>query len=142
MVRSSTVEEIVEAEIMAHLNNLKNIEPNKTEKDNPELNALKIQAAKIDEQIDGYVKQFANLSEVTINYLDAAIKKLDAEKKILIDRINDIQLKANRSIEIDIDIDEVINNWFDYEMDVKKAVSKKIIEKIILEGEELNIIFY
>ncbi|MCL1858865.1 MAG: recombinase family protein [Oscillospiraceae bacterium] len=142
MIRSSKVEEIVEAEIITHLNNLKNIQPNEIEKDNPELNALKIQAAKIDEQIDGYVKQFENLSEVTIKYLDDAIKKLDSEKKILIDKINDIQLKANRSIEIDIDIDEVINNWFDYEMDVKKAVSKKIIEKIILDGEEINIIFY
>jgi len=41
-----------------------------------------------------------------------------------------------------IDVDEVINNWFEYEMDVKKAVSKKIVEKVILEGEEISIIFY
>ena len=142
LIRSSKVEEVVEAEIMAHLTDLKNIQSNKAETDSPELNALKIQIAKIDEQIDGFVNQFSNLSDVTINYLDSAIKKLDAEKKALIDKINDIQLKANRSSEIDIDIDEVINAFSSYDLDTKKSVSKKIIEKIILDDEELNIIFY
>ena len=145
MIRSFKVEEIVETEIMAHLKKLKSIQSNKPEKDNPELNALKIQVSKIDEQIKKLVSQFinfTNISDITVNYLDEAVKKSDGEKKILTDKINDIKLKANRSGETDINIDEVINNWVDYDMDVKKSVSKKIIEKIILDGEEINIIFY
>ena len=142
MVQVGRIEEIVEAEIISHLKNLKNIQPNKINADNPELNYLKIEVSKIDEQIERLINQVANGSDITINYLNQALEKLHGNKKILIDKINDIQLKVNRGNEIDIDIDEVIDNWFDYEMDVKKAVSKKIIEKVILEGEEISIIFY
>jgi len=142
MIQVEKVEEIVEAEIMTHLTNLKNAQANKVETDNPELNALKIQAAKIDEQIERLINQVAEGSDITNNYLNQAISKLHGDKRVFIDKINDIQLKMNRGSEIAIDIDEVISNWFDYEIDVKKAVAKKIIEKVILEGEEINIIFY
>ena len=142
MIQVEKVEEIVEAEIIAYLNNLKNIEPNKNEEDNPELNILKIKIAKIDEQISSLINQVINSFEITTQYLNQAIEKLHSEKKILINKINDIQLKANRSIKINIDVDSIINNWLSYDMGTKKLIAKKIIEKIILEGEEINIIFY
>ena len=115
---------------------------NKIETDNPEVNSLKIQVSKIDNKIEDLVSQFSNISDITINYLDEAIKKLDSEKKMLKEKINDTQLKANRGSEVDIDIGEVINSWSEYEMQDKKTIAKKVIEKIILDGEEINIIFY
>jgi len=142
MIQVEKVEEIVEVEIMAYLNNLKNVQPNKAEADNPELNSLKIQVAKIDEQIKNLINRVINSFEITTQYLNQAVEKLHGEKKILINKINEMQLKTNRSIEINIDVDSIINNWYGYDMETKKLIAKKIIEKIILEGEEIEIIFY
>jgi hypothetical protein len=142
MIRADKVEELVETELISYLNNLKNVQSNKIETENPELNSLKIQINKIDNQIEKTINHMINSSEITVDYLNRAIDKLDSEKKILTEKINDIQLKINRKNEINVDVDLIINNWPDYDMATKKSISKKVIEKIILEGEEINIIFY
>jgi len=144
MIRVDKIEELAEIEIMSYLKNLKDIQSNKIEINSPELNSIKIQINKIDSQIKKIIDQMINGSEITVDYLNRAIDKLDGEKKTLTDQMSNIQLKINKKSEIDIDInmDLIINNWPDYDMAAKKSISKKIIEKVILEGEEINIIFF
>ena len=142
MIQVGKVEEIVEIEIMIYLNNLKSIQPNKIETNNPELNSIKIKISKIDEQIENLINQVINSSAITTQYLNQAVEKKHGEKKILIDKINDIQLKTNRTNETDIDVDSIIDNWSNYDLETKKSIAKKIVEKIIVDGEEVNIVFY
>ena len=79
MIRVDDVEEIVEDRILSYLYDLKDIEPNQTEEDNPELNTLKIQASKIDKEIDTALNLALNSSEITVSYLNNKIEKMEAK---------------------------------------------------------------
>ena len=121
---------------------MKKIPDIKIQKDRPEINALKIKVAQIDEKIDRLIRQLTEGSEITSQYLNRSIEQLHNEKKVYIDTIGRIQLQENHSTESGIDIDYVINHWKCLELDDKKAVAKNIIRQIILEGKDIEIKFY
>ena len=142
MPEVSRVEAIVEGEVLAYLQRLKKIPDIKIQKDRPEINALKIKVAQIDEKIDRLIRQLTEGSEITSQYLNRSIEQLHNEKKVYIDTIGRIQLQENHSTESGIDIDYVINHWKCLELDDKKAVAKNSIRQIILEGKDIEIKFY
>ena len=41
-----------------------------------------------------------------------------------------------------VNINNVLNGWDTYDLETKKKIAKEVVEKIILEGEEISIIFY
>ena len=51
-------------------------------------------------------------------------------------------MKANKIAQMNVDIDDVLLQWKNYDLETKKRIAKEVIEKIVLEGEEASIIFY
>ena len=142
MVEVSNVEEIVQHELLDYLNRLRDVDDFKVKKDNPKINALKIEVAKIDEKIDRLIAQLMESSDITAGYLNRSIEQLHNAKKEIIDAISQIQIREKCVAESGIDIDYVINNWQNLTLEEKKAVAKHIIDHIISEGTNIKIKFY
>ena len=123
-------------------NKLKDVYTAKIQKDNPEINVLKMSVAKIDEKINRLINQLSEGSEITAQYLNKSIEELHNEKRGLVDKISKIQLHENKVNEIDVDIDNVLDNWGSFELEEKKNIAKNIIDKIVIEDRSISIKFY
>ena len=142
MLEAGKVEEIVESELLTYLHHLKDVSTAKIQKDNPEINVLKMSVAKIDEKINRLINQLSEGSEITAQYLNKSIEELHNEKRGLVDKISKIQLHENKVNEIDVDIDNVLDNWGSFELEKKKNIAKNIIDKIVIEDRSISIKFY
>ena len=142
MLPVEKVENAVEEEILQRLVSLKGERLNQVVKDTPEINTLKIQLSKIKNQIDNLVKQIADGSNVAVQYFNQHIEKLNTEEVSILDEITKLELKANKARQMRVDIDDVLKDWKTYEFETKKKIAKEVIEKIILEGETVSILFH
>lgn len=142
MLRVDHVENIVEEAILNRLGELKEIKNEKVVRDSPEINHLKIQLAEIDKKINNMLDQMANGEDVTVKYINEFIKKLDFEKQNISEEIVKKELQESRKNNISFDIDGIINNWKDIDFDIKKKIARQLIEEIIIEGRNIEIIFF
>lgn len=142
MIQVERVEEIVEVELLSYLSGLKDIGEEKIETDSPEVNLLKIELAKIDDNINNLISRAMESSELTTQYLNQKIEEQHKKRQSVVEQISKKQLKVNRAVETGVDIDSVINNWNGYDFNTKKAIAKKVIENVILEGEEITLILF
>lgn len=142
MIPAQKLEAIVERALLKELHNLKGESGENVIKDTPEINSLKIQVVKIDEQIENIIEKIVRCSDVTVEYLNKKIEALDAEKKSILEEIAKLELKNNRANQLSIDVSDILNDWYSYDLETKKQIAKQVIDKIVLEGKKAEIIFY
>lgn len=142
LISVDKIERITEKVLLKQLKSLKGQNQNNIIKDTPEINILKIQLAKIDEQIQNIITKIADCSDTTIKYLNEKIENLDKEKKEILNNITNLELKNNSLNKTNIDINDVLKDWYNYDLNTKKQIAKQIIENIILEGNKVEINFY
>ena len=142
MIPVKKLESITEKALLKELHNLQGSKGESVVKDTPEINSLKIQVVKIDEQIENIIDKIVSCSDVTVEYLNKKIEALDTEKKSILEEIARLELKINRANQLSIDVSDILNNWYGYNLETKKQIAKQVIEKIVLEGKKAEIIFY
>ena len=124
------------------LKELKNIKQNEIIKQSPEINKLKIRLSETDNKISTLMNNLANGESITIEYINQFIKKLDTERKSILDNIAELELKSSKTSQSQFDIDDIIKNWDNYDIELKKSIAKNVIDVIILEGKNVDIKFF
>ena len=142
MLPVEKLEKVVEEELLLRLESLQGQQETQIVRDTPEINSLKIKLSETETKIQNLIEQLAESTQVTAGYINSHIEKLDAQKRELLDNIAQLEMKANKIAQMNVDIDDVLLQWQNYDLETKKRIAKEVIEKIVLEGEEASIIFY
>lgn len=142
MLPVEKLEKVVEEELLLRLEGFQGQKETQIVRDTPEINALKIKLSETETKIQNLIEQLAESTQVTAGYINSHIEKLDAQKRELLDNISQLEMKANKIAQMNVDIDDVLLQWKNYDLETKKRIAKEVIEKIVLEGEETSIIFY
>ncbi len=142
MMSVENIEGIVEEALFERLSELKRIQDSTVIKDTPEINALKIELSLTENKINNLISGIAEGEALTIEYINHHIKSLDNKKKTLLEEIATLELKASRSDKSHLDIDNILRNWKNYNIELKKKIAKEVIELIVLEGNNVDIIFF
>ena len=124
------------------LEDLKSIRMSGIVKYSPEINSLKIRLAETDKKITNLMVTLSEGTEVTAEYINRYIKELDTEKRALTEQIAELELKSSRLNDPSLDIDNILNNWHSYDIELKKKIAKDVIDVIILEGSNISINFF
>ena len=142
MMNVDRIEAIVEEALFERLEDLKNIRMSGIVKYSPEINSLKIRLAETDKKISNLMVTLSEGTEVTAEYVNRYIKELDTEKRVLTEQIAELELKSSRLNDPSLDIDNILNNWHSYDIELKKKIAKDVIDVIILEGSNISINFF
>ena len=135
-------EKIAENALMERLRALQGNDEKIVVQDTPEINERKIKLSDIERKIENLLKGIAEGNAITIKYLNDMIAELDEEKQRLQDEILTLELKNNQRVKLSVNIEDVINNWKDYDLETKKRIAKEVIEKIVISSDDVDIIFY
>jgi len=141
-MRADKVENVVEEALLQRLHKLKELNHDKVIRDTPEINALKIEVTKIDEKINNLMAKVAGGEDITVQFLNEHIETLNTERVYFINEIVKLELKADRARQMKLNIDDVLNGWATYDFETKKRIAREVIDEIVLEGENISIIFY
>lgn len=142
MMNVERIETIVEEALFERLNDLKKIRRSGIVKYSPEINNLKIKLSDTDKKIDNLMVMLSEGTEVTAEYVNRYLKALDTEKKIITEQIADLELKSSRLNDPNLDIDNILRDWHNYDIELKKKISRSVIDVIILEGKSISINFF
>ena len=63
-------------------------------------------------------------------------------EKSILDNIAELELKSSKTSQSQFDIDDIIKNWDNYDIELKKSIAKNVIDVIILEGKNVDIKFF
>ncbi len=135
------IEEIVKIKLFEKMKSLKRnfiITKNSNSK---EINDLKIQLAKVEENINKLVDSLLTLNETAGSYVNERIKELDNKKKQLQNKINKLYMDNSPNKINGKDLSEYILNWDNYTLEQKKSVAKALIAKVVITDEEIEIVF-
>lgn len=94
---------------------------------------IKMEVMKLDEKIERLVMRLAEASDVSWDYIDTQIKKLDAEKRELEDKLSKSQKKNSKKYQ-NLVFDELDNMQ-------KNTIASTFIEKILVGVNDIEIIW-
>ena len=139
---ADTLEQIVEVQLLAYLKSLKV----KTAKAKPafsaQINSIKAAIAKLESEMDSYVKQIPQANSVLINLINAEVEKLNSEKMKLLQELNRLNVQENAPMYGGYDIDKVIAEWSTMDMTERKSVAKVFIKQITTTDDEIKVVFF
>lgn len=142
MMNVEVIEAIAKEALFERLQQLKKIKQDGITRHSPEINNLKIRLSEIDNKINNLIESLADGEAVTAEYINQYIKKLDTERKTIIDNIAELELKSSKNSSSQLDTDDIIENWDTYDIELKKSIAKNVIEIIVLEGKNIDIKFF
>lgn len=130
----SEIEDYVFEEIkkfVLNFNNLK-ISDKNTENDK-EINNLKIELHKIEEEIKNIVNNLSSANEILLKYANEKIVELDNKKIEILNTINEKRIKPTNITIPNLD------KWESLDNDIKKNFVNKIINKISIYNDTIEI---
>lgn len=136
------IEFIVENRLFYYIKNLKNENFKDVKENNSEINQFKIKLIEIQEKIDTLITKLSLSNDVTINYINEAIKQLDDTKKEITSEIFILSNTKSKSNCKNINIKSSINDWQNYNLEEKKSIAKIFIKKISVTDDNIEILFY
>jgi len=137
----TTIEEKVEKELLSFLKARTNVKIPPAGRDNSKINRLKIEITKLDEKINNLVSAIKNGS-VSTKYLNEEIEKLDNQKNEKLLEINVVTAIQEKNDLDHISMKEIVEQWSNFDVNIKKQIARAAIEKIIISNEGLDIYFY
>ncbi|MCH5211429.1 MAG: recombinase family protein [Oscillospiraceae bacterium] len=142
MVPVETIENIVKEALFKRLNELKEIKQSSVVKDSPEINELKIELSKTDEEIKNLLSAVAKGNSITIEYINQRIVELDREKNEILEEITRLQLEEQNGNADKLDIENIIKDWDNYNTEIKKQIAKAVIKVIEIADGKVDIKFF
>jgi len=110
------------------------------EQDNISVNLLKIQLVDIENRINKLIGNLELANELTMEYININIKKLDDEKKGIQKQILNSSHKEVQKYSKE-ELLDIIKNWESYSIEKKKIIATSHIEKVIITDEKIQIKF-
>ncbi|AEY65058.1 recombinase family protein [Clostridium sp. BNL1100] len=135
------IEQIVETKLLEKMKSLKPDYIVRTNSHLKEINDLKIQLAKVDEDISKLVDSLLTLNETAESYINERINELDNKKKLLQNKINKLSMDNSPNNIKGEDLSEYLKNWDNYDLEQKKNVAKALITKVVITDEEIELVF-
>lgn len=140
MLKVAKVESVAEKALFEKLSALKDIPHKEIVTDSPELNALKIELSQVNKKIENIMDSLSEGNEITIQYINQHIAKLDKNRQEILTKIAQFELKTQRTRQVSFNVDEILSNWENYSNYTKKQIAKEVIDEIIIEGTDIQII--
>lgn len=126
------IEPYVAKEIKKRLAELADIQFDTSKQENGDMNLLKIELATIESQISNLIDNLANTNDITAQYINERMIKLDERKTAILNEMKGmLVLRQNISLPA-CDFDSL-------SFEGKKALAKILIKKIFLSNEEIKI---
>jgi DNA invertase Pin-like site-specific DNA recombinase len=138
MFRTDKLESEVEKLILSKLNNLRNIEASHEQGFNPKINAYKIERQKAQENINNLIDELAD-GTTTAKYITERIESLDRRIVEIDSEIIKLE-RSERKFATKLDIDKIVEDWSGYGIEQKKQIARIFIEKIEIDGTEIDIL--
>jgi vacuolar-type H+-ATPase subunit I/STV1 len=138
MLPMGVLEYEVERLIHERLKELRNTETGATPAQDPRINTLKIERHKIQEQIDGLIEQVVEGTAIA-KHLDSAVKKLEVRMGELESEISQYEARQSR-VNTVVDVDDVIRNWGGYSIERKNKIATIFVDRILVNGLDVEII--
>lgn len=134
------LESAVEKVLLPHIHEFEFSYLEKSSENEKKLNDLKIQLAKLDEEISSIVEKFLTANETMQGYLNAKIEELEKQKNAITQQILNLGVAESEPMDME-SILKFIDNWDSLELEQKKQIARLFIRKITYTDEELNIEF-
>ena len=145
MLRVDNAENAAKEAILNKLLRVKDLdnhmEPDVDSEDTIQMNHLKIQIIDIEDQIHNLVSQISNSSEISMKYINREIERLDEEKIQSENKLCSLQISQNKKQSLNIDISRIIDDWEIYSPERKSIISKKVLAKIEIDGNDMKIFY-
>ncbi len=134
------IEVIVENLVVKKADELRETHVTEQSVDDIEANRIKLQIVDIDSKISNLMSGLAEGTGATIDYINQAIGKMDRERNKLSDQL--MKLQASKIAEEPLENVLVnIDRWSELDLEDKKAICKRMIEKIGLTEDEIDIVW-
>lgn len=138
LYKLNDIEQFVYEELFNHLKQ----NPKKysvTENENIELNSVKIELLNINKKIEKLIDSMTEAEDITMNYINKAISKLDERKNTLLKELekHNIKISMNESF----DIDAYHKKWSTLDLSAKKKFVRNYINKIIILDNNIDIVY-
>lgn len=131
----SDVEDAVFQKLKAHLENFPKYKITSAQnKNTAEINSLKIQLTKIDNEISGIINSLSSANETLIKYANTKITDLDRQRTTLLNKINDLTPKTIKLPNI-----PDLTNWQAKDLSFKKEVAGIFISKVSIYYDHIEV---
>ena len=107
-------------------------------KENLNINKLKLQVLEIDKQIENLINQIAESNAIVTKYINDKITNLDDTKNTLLDEIKKITIEDSKSLPME-EIIEKVEEWVGLSLEEKKHVCGCFINKVFITDDEIKI---
>lgn len=129
------VEELVAEKIKKFVSNFSDCKIESAENRNEtEINNIKIDLVKIDNEINNIVNNLSSANEVLIKYANQKIVELDNRKNKILNKLNEMTVKKEQKLDM-----PDITNWNNRDMEYKKTVANMLINKISVYSDKIKI---
>jgi len=137
------VERHVENKLLDFLQQRSHIEAQIKNKENSQVNLLKIDIAKLDTKIDNLINAIADGDDATIvkSFKDK-IRKLNIEKNQKTLEMGSLMAKQSEATLESIDLGKIAKDWHNFDREEKQRIARAAIEKVLISNEGIDIIFY
>lgn len=141
-IESYEIEDIVQAELFKYIESLKVKSVSKSNTNAVEVNALKIELAKIDDEIASWVERIPSASPSVMVIINQKVDELENKKLSLQSQITDLNAVSSLPAYGGLSLDDVVRDFPSYDIDQKKATARVFIKRVIIKDDEINVEFF
>ena len=138
MMPMGVLESEVERLIRQRLEELRNAKASSSPVQDVKLNTLKIERHKMQEQIDNLIEQVVEGTAIA-KHIDSAVEKLEVKLRELDTEISQHEARQSR-VNTVVDVDDVMRNWSGYSIERKNKIATIFVERILVNGLDVEII--
>ncbi|QUH28305.1 recombinase family protein [Vallitalea guaymasensis] len=133
------IEKYVETEIIDRFSDMDPVTIKASDNvNNIEVNQFKLQVIDIDNQINQLIEKLALSNDVVMDYINKKISELDSMKTDLLKTIEENTINEHLSNSL-FEISKKIAVWDTLDLEEKKVITKKIIDKVFITNDEIKI---
>lgn len=137
--KAEDIESLMTDLIINKLSNLKNEKINLKNNNEKEINNIKIKITDIENKINIYLSKILYANELTMKYINNEIEKLENEKYILNNELNNLILLDNK-----ISLKYLIEDNIDFNslpFNKKRDIMNTLVNKVVIGDNDINVIW-
>lgn len=139
-VRVEEIESIVGEEIIEYIKTMDGNMEVSNSSDDKRINELKIDISSKESEIENLIDNLASAKGVTTKYINSRIEKLDKEIMELNKEMNEINHGDDMDADVVVELKKIIPLWNELELEDKKSIARKLIDKVFLykNGDKID----
>ena len=109
--------------------------------ENEKENAMRIRIVQLDEEADEYIRQLPHASEAVILRINAAVERLDAEKRRLLAKLREQSEKEPPPGDYAVEFSDFARDWEGCDMELRKKIARIFIERVTVSDDTIDVYF-